>query len=254
MGRRCICLCIDLALVVVVSLFCLTTADGQDKSGIAPGVDLPQVIEFPEHRGPLPKDLEQFRVFQVGRFCGPNSLYLLLRLLGRTDVTYADVLRNFSVGERGVSLADVKQVADRYGLATEMRKNIVADDLASARMPIILHVSASAPGKDGAATGHFIVLTNAIVSRKNVAEVTLDGIDSNNLRPTTYSLTGLRKRMSGFALVLASDAQGHTFRTVLWAINCVLVAAIAFFGVARYARKDREARSSVARSVSTQSR
>jgi hypothetical protein len=217
---------ICLALVTSLPRLCLSAAYDDDRV-FAGKVQLPTRVEWPENKAPLPQDLQQFRPFQTGPYCGPNALYLLLRFVGK-DVTYEEVLHAFSPGEHGVSLADIKRVADHYGIDSELRKGISADSLASAPMPMILHVSNQVSEKDDAGAGHFILVTGITALRDESSSSTVDGIDSNNIVPTRYNMTTLRGRLSGYGLVLVPEgSRGRSLLGALcWTVDGVLVVAI----------------------------
>lgn len=192
---------------------------------------------MPELRGPLPDDLVQFREFQTGHLCGPNSIYLFLRLLGK-DVGYDTVRRDFDVRSQGVSVAELKAVAERYGVKTEVRKKVTARELPTAPMPLLVHVLPRAPDGVSPETGHFIVLTRIQSVGTDDAAFVASGIDTNNLRPTKFAFKGLEQRMTGYVLIPVAAA--HSFHRVIdgaiWAVNVFLSAFAVAAGLRRRAR------------------
>ena len=59
--------------------------------------------------------------WQVGSACGPNALYCMLRIHGKT-VNYLELLKFLSPPESGSSLEELRQASGRWGLQTVVFK------------------------------------------------------------------------------------------------------------------------------------
>ncbi len=95
---------------------------------------------------------------QQGPYCGPNSLYVLLRL-HQLDVNYGRLLKQCQVSENGCSLEELQKVAHDYGLECEVRKLSLLE-LEKIRPPYLLHLSspANSSKENPDAQGHFTVI------------------------------------------------------------------------------------------------
>jgi Peptidase C39 family len=84
--------------------------------------------------------------------CGPNSLYVLLRMTGRKP-DYRHLLQTMEMGDRGVSVAELARAAKGQGLSlTALR--IDSHRLLDTPLPAIVHMNDTDTG-----FGHFLVWT-----------------------------------------------------------------------------------------------
>jgi hypothetical protein len=90
--------------------------------------------------------------------CGPNALYLLLRLDG-LPVTYRDVVRELGSDDKPMSIVELRDAAARLGLSTRIR-HCTLEDLDRCTVPFIAHSKSdfgSVPDPDRQ-VGHFLVV------------------------------------------------------------------------------------------------
>ena len=85
--------------------------------------------------------------------CGPNSVYVLLRMFG-FDCDYDQMVASMKIDHRGASAASLIRAAGEFGLdLTPLR--IEAEKVSSYPMPCIAHLQP--PGENG----HFVILLHA---------------------------------------------------------------------------------------------
>ena len=111
-----------------------------------------------------PSRLGPSRVFNVTtdtKMCGPNSLYLILKLYHlRTDKS---IIRRYApTSPDGMSILELQTACEANGLSTEVRSCTVATMCAHLTSPVIAYVS-SQSGK-----GHYIIL---LAARGNEVDV-----------------------------------------------------------------------------------
>jgi ABC-type bacteriocin/lantibiotic exporter with double-glycine peptidase domain len=150
---------------------------------------VPEGMTTPQHlRFELPS--------QLGPFCGPNSLYLLLRLKG-IPVEYGQLVKRLEITPRGCSLAELQELGESYGLPCEVRK-VTLKDLDLLVPPFILHINTPASSSQQATEGrdHFVVVTRREVG----AEGTLSGVDPSSGAKTVWSPSYLSRNFSGYVL------------------------------------------------------
>lgn len=140
--------------------------------------------------------------FQQGNRCGPNALYILLRLLHKS-VSYEELLAKLPTGEAGCSLEDLQRVGTEYGVRLDLRQ-LTPEELQTAPKPLIIHVRTPTASDGKTPTGHFTVVTG------NEPGEYLLGVDTSNAQPTTFSPQYLARNFSGSVLV------PDTARTWIW--------------------------------------
>lgn len=102
----------------------------------------------------MPAWLRQEPSWVGGTQCGPNSLFILGRIIGR-DVERAAVAKVCPHDPvRGVSLADLEDAGARIGLPVEVRQ-VTCADLARLPTPFVAHIEHPS-GKEN--SGHFLVV------------------------------------------------------------------------------------------------
>ena len=142
------------------------------------------------------------RTYQSGLRCGPNALFMLLRLCN-IDVEYSEVRDAMPLRDNGTSLQQIMETASRFGLQTVARRNVSPEDLKQNVLPVILHVE-SAPGRiDEKARDHFVVVTH---EREGDY---FYGIDTTNLTLTRYSVEAMARNMTGYALFVRHPASAE---------------------------------------------
>jgi hypothetical protein len=102
-----------------------------------------------------PPELRFEQDWNRGPYCGPNSLYVLLRLMGQPR-SLEEVRQGISVDQRqGASLESLAERATALGLPCGVRF-VSAADLGSLPAPYIAHATQSTP--DQGELGHFLVV------------------------------------------------------------------------------------------------
>jgi ABC-type bacteriocin/lantibiotic exporter with double-glycine peptidase domain len=168
--------------------------------------------------------------FQQGPKCGPNALYIVLRMLG-IECSYSDVLKSVPLSETGSNLVDLRNSAETFGLACEVRKELSPEDIDALPKPVILHLKGAAIDKKGHhSSDHFAV----IVGRDPVSPSQgYIGVDTNNGSVTRFKKTGLARSISGFALIVTDQSRamrtprswGAWLPSLLWTLAVILILA-----------------------------
>lgn len=141
-----------------------------------------------------PSYLRFDRPFQQGNRCGPNAMFIFLRLLNKS-VRYEEILEQLPVSEVGCSLEDLKKVGERNGVNLEVRQ-LTPEELHTAPKPLILHVQTpKISNEPKEPTGHFTVIT------KSNPDGSFFGVDTSNAVLTDFTLQYLARNFSGYALV-----------------------------------------------------
>jgi hypothetical protein len=92
----------------------------------------------------------------ANRACGPNSLYVLLRLSG-VDVEHRDIDRYYPRHPKGMSMLELKRACTDFGLAADIRRCTKAD-LRELRFPVIAHVYYGPQAE----ADHYVVITRRL--------------------------------------------------------------------------------------------
>jgi ABC-type bacteriocin/lantibiotic exporter with double-glycine peptidase domain len=206
---------------------------------VAAGPALAQDLKIPTGpppRGPIiydvpegvmtPPRLQLERSFQSGVRCGPNALFLLLRLC-RVNVDYETVLKATPIGKNGASLEDLRKTAVEFGLTAQIRGDVSPDDLTRSRLPAIVHLKASGGPTNPERQDHFIV----VADRTKVGD--FQGVDTTNMTFAIYTVEALARNMSGYALFPQNSRVANVYRVALGVLLIVLIANI-FLGCRRY--------------------
>ena len=180
--------------------------------------DIPEGLTTPPH-------LRFDHPIQRGPYCGPNSLYILLRLCGR-NVSYDSVLAELPLGEDGCSLHDLSVAARRLGVESEVRK-VSLDDLRSIRPPYIVHLTAPANSshETPANKDHFTIIARSDLNDQ------FYGVDPGNGTAVYWSRAFLARNFSGYVLIPSGQTrswittrQGVFFSVVFLALAVVDIA------------------------------
>lgn len=121
--------------LITLAVWTCTPAHGGSEPGNSPEADLPR---------------EAF--WQVGSVCGPNALYVLLRIHGR-PVDYHELLNFLSPPSEGSSFTELRSAAERWGLPLRTYKTDRKgfDQLAT---PFIAHLEYQELAHYGLVVGH----------------------------------------------------------------------------------------------------
>jgi ABC-type bacteriocin/lantibiotic exporter with double-glycine peptidase domain len=93
-------------------------------------------------------------------YCGVNSMYALLRLLG-AQVSYQEMEAELPVGPAGSTLKDMREVACRHGVAARVVR-ATPEQLWRCELPVIAHLEKNSTDDfDNQSRGHFVVLVQA---------------------------------------------------------------------------------------------
>lgn len=112
-------------------------------------VQLPKGHEFPEH-------LKFGTSWQEPVLCGPNALFVLLRLRG-FNVSREQVMRLVPITKTGSSLADLSSAASKLGLKHQVRK-VSQSELFQLPPPFLVHEDIRSTDPDVSDSGHFFVI------------------------------------------------------------------------------------------------
>jgi ABC-type bacteriocin/lantibiotic exporter with double-glycine peptidase domain len=179
-----------LPISALLTFFLAAMATG----GVPPGDSA--AIE-PAKTGPnVPAEWRLEAPFQSGLHCGPNSLYLLLRLSG-IAVSREEVERLVPLTSAGCTLDDLRRAAANLGLNVEVRK-VTPDEVKDLAKPLIAHffAPAAAVGAPANERDHFAVVTRIL------PDGGFQSIDSNNLTTTTYLNNNFARNFSGYCLIV----------------------------------------------------
>jgi hypothetical protein len=169
--------------------------------------------------------------FQTGLHCGPNSLYLLLRLSG-IEVSREQVEQSVPMSATGCTLEDLRRAALNLGLGVEVRK-VTPDEFKDLPKPLIAHflAPASGLGTPGQGRDHFAVVT------RTLPDGGFQSIDSNNLVTTTYLGLNLARNFSGYCLVVTPSLMSRiAANRAAWLAGVLLVLMAMNFVLGRHLR------------------
>lgn len=116
--------------------------------------------------------------------CGPNVLYMLLKLQGR-PVTFQQVARELGSDNKLTSLLELRQAAARLGLPTRMRR-CPLEDLDRCTMPCIAYTRSEFARRDDQ-SGHYMLVLKVEGERIEV----VDGSYGEVLRPRRFKIAGI---------------------------------------------------------------
>jgi predicted double-glycine peptidase len=167
---------------------------------------------------PSPAPLTEEDVLRKQMSCGPNSLYLLLKLWGR-PVPYGELEKDLPVEERGISMLQLRDAAQRHGLrATVCRYTM--DELQNRPLPLIAHFPEEVAGKAG---GHYVVVVKVVPQGDERGVWFIDG---TNGQLTRFRWERFPAFWSGYVLEPADSFPWRPCLALLslslWAGLCVL--------------------------------
>ncbi len=142
--------------------------------------------------------------------CGPNAVYMLLKLEGH-EVRFSDIMEGARVDSQGVSLMEVNNELEKFGVASEVIK-CQASDLPRIRTPYIMYTY---PPKSPGDVGHFVVVVS-------INDKTLQVLDATSGLEKTYQLGKITNIWDGMVIVPRRE------RSALPEI-VFLIASFAFF-------------------------
>lgn len=90
--------------------------------------------------------------------CGPNSLYMFLKMCGR-EVSYERVAALCGAGKRATAILELRDAASRLGLGTRIRR-INDATLAHCRFPIIAHARHQIGERRVGQIGHYVLVVS----------------------------------------------------------------------------------------------
>jgi ABC-type bacteriocin/lantibiotic exporter with double-glycine peptidase domain len=198
--------------------------------GGAPPPGDPAALE-PAATGHVPAEWRLEAPFQSGLHCGPNSLYLLLRLSG-IAVSREEVERLVPLTSAGCTLDDLRRAAPGLGLNVEIRK-VTPDEVKDLAKPLIAHffAPAAALGAPANERDHFAVVTRIL------PDGGFQSIDSNNLTTTTYLNNNFARNFSGYCLIVRPSLISRFVESRTAWLACVLLALMAMNALlSRYLR------------------
>jgi hypothetical protein len=163
--------------------------------------------------------------WRVAYRCGPNALYVYLRLRGHA-VAYDDVLNSLPIGEYGTTLADLQRVAGEHGVRSAVIR-ATPETLASL-LPAVVHTE-----EKSRVTGHYSVVVG--MSKDEV--VMIDGTTAST---TVVPLSEFTKDWSGYALV-PDRGFPPWIRSIGEIVAAVVLGGAAYFGILRLWRPSPEA-------------
>lgn len=176
-----------------------------------PGQTVPEVPDsYREHE------------FQQGPNCGPNSVFICLKLLG-FSVNYSDVKPRFNITGSGTTMDELVRVAASFGLSLQPLKGVTVSDLAGMRGPVVVHLDTPASARDPAQTDHFTVLL-----KYDPAREVFRAIDSSSCANVELSGKHIARSFSGHCLVPAS-ATSRVIRGAMIVILGALAILVAWW-------------------------
>lgn len=150
------------------------------------------------------------------KVCGPNSLYMLLKLAG-IAVQHHEIDHYRTDHPQGMSMLELKRACADFGLNTAVVQCSTAD-LRRIDYPAIARVQRDFQGE----FEHFIVLTHRI--NHDLIEI-LDG--TTGLR-REYAIDKMDNVWDGHLLIIAAEPRGETLHYVLAAMTTVLCGATVY--------------------------
>ncbi len=151
----------------------------------------------------LPKEA----YWQSGSACGPNALYVMLRIFNK-DVDYDELLRFLSPPPEGNSLAELHDAGTRWGLSTQVFR-VNPKELGAFRTPFIAHL-------ENQGLSHMVLVVKSDDSHVcywNAEDSHVDRVEAHRFRRlwTGYALTiGTRgfDRMTTLVMTLEAGVLG----------------------------------------------
>lgn len=168
----------------------------------------------------LPERLKAEPVWAKGPNCGPNSLFVYLKLLG-VNVNYSELSGKCAVDPvSGASVNSLLGIACDYGVKSEVRF-LSPELLPRLPFPLVAHLNNS---HSAGANGHFLVIFEFRDADR--AFGTIDGTSGIvSYRP----LDVLSREFSGYVLLPTSDFQRRSKWLLCFATGVVLLFCFSHF-------------------------
>lgn len=137
------------------------------------------------------------RSWRTAGFCGPNSLYIFLRMWD-INIAYDSWVNTLQINPDGTSLLELQQWARNAGLRTSVVR-CHPDRLKKVRLPAIAHLESDSEGTfDGGLAGHYIVLLSYGTDK-------IQYIDGTTARIGTMNVGEFQRLWTGYALIRSAD-------------------------------------------------
>jgi hypothetical protein len=149
--------------------------------------------------------------------CGPNVLYMLLKLQGR-PVTFQQVAQELGSDNKLTSLIELREAAARLGLPTRIRR-CTLEDLDRCTLPCIAHARSGYVQRQNS-SGHYLVVLKADRERIQV----VDGTSGEVYRVPRSKLAGI---WTGYVLEPRSVQQDWTEVITLNGVGLLVVLGVA---------------------------
>ena len=150
--------------------------------------------------------------------CGTNCLFVFLTLIDNSPIDYDSLAEQIPVSRQGSSIAELERASTMHGVASGV-KQVQLDDLATLRLPFVLHLDLSRHGS----VGHFFTVWNHELN--DDGSVVLHYFDGGNLEVKSVPAEALKNEFSGFVLVQDEKNLSVWFASVF--VGCAL---LSFFG------------------------
>lgn len=144
-----------------------------------------------------------------GKRCGPNSLYVLLKLAGR-KISMNHVLEVLPPHDNGVSMRELEDASQQLGMPMVTLQLGSLGDIENFQSPFIAHLS-------GNREGHFLIVLGINESKELVTVA-----DAISCEIQEYSVSEFRRQWSGFVLVSIAEYRWDQIYRVLRIVFIVL--------------------------------
>lgn len=181
-----------------------------------------RIVSLPKDQ-PFPDYLKFGSTWQEPVACGPNALFVLLRLCG-LNVTRDHVLKLVPVTDRGATLADISQAATALGLRHRVKK-VSQNELFRLQPPILVHETVRSTDSGDRDSGHFFVIVRFFENGQVGVVDSVSGM---------YQLQGadrFDRSFSGYVLVPELTVLGIPTRW-MWVLMYAMAAVVVALAVA----------------------
>lgn len=180
-----------------------------------------RIVRF-DHRSNYPEHLMFGGAWQDPKRCGPNSLYVLLSLMGK-EVTRGQVDSLVPITDRGTSLEALSRAADALGLRHRLMK-VSQKELYQLPAPLLVHEKIHGGDPTSDTSGHFYVITHFIGDGRFGL---IDGVSATYSRSTSDRID---RSFSGYVLVPEESVFGLPHRILLIAASGIY-ALVIFYAI-----------------------
>lgn len=156
--------------------------------------------------------------------CGPNSLYQFLGLMGK-PAPYDEVVRRLPVGDSGVTMLQMRDVAGALGVPCAVRR-CSFEELQRCGTPAVLHVIRRRQDRDRH-EGHYVVLLGC----SSEAVTVLDGTTGQTIN---LSHRGFQRLWTGYVII--PEQPGAISGRITGLAALAVVAGVIFLALPRRAR------------------